>query len=210
VLRSQVGSGGLDASATALDRWSHGAIAAHADDLDALAELADLESDASRFPAWLAEQLGAPGDPTDQFGIDPRRQGPGVAARRSAPRHRGLLPHRLAEDLEEERRVFHVALTRCSISTRSLPGRRRLISSRARATCATECARRVARSSDPGARFQAAPLRRETSARIELLIGAAGSRFSPCAIADSSSSHRWSPGTVGGGPATTLAPSARR
>jgi DNA helicase-2/ATP-dependent DNA helicase PcrA len=25
----------------------------------------------------------------------------------------GILPHRLAEDIEEERRVFHVALTRC-------------------------------------------------------------------------------------------------
>ena len=28
----------------------------------------------------------------------------------------GLMPHRLAGDLEEERRVFHVALTRCSES----------------------------------------------------------------------------------------------
>ena len=27
--------------------------------------------------------------------------------------HSGLMPHRLADDLEEERRVFHVALTRC-------------------------------------------------------------------------------------------------
>jgi DNA helicase-2/ATP-dependent DNA helicase PcrA len=27
--------------------------------------------------------------------------------------HDGLMPHRLSEDLEEERRVFHVALTRC-------------------------------------------------------------------------------------------------
>ena len=60
VLRSQIGDGGLDASATALDRWSHGAISAHGDDLDALSELADLESDPSRFPAWLSEQLSAP------------------------------------------------------------------------------------------------------------------------------------------------------
>ena len=28
----------------------------------------------------------------------------------------GLMPHRLAGDVEEERRVFHVALTRCSES----------------------------------------------------------------------------------------------
>jgi DNA helicase-2/ATP-dependent DNA helicase PcrA len=27
--------------------------------------------------------------------------------------HEGLMPHRLADDIEEERRVFHVALTRC-------------------------------------------------------------------------------------------------
>ena len=27
--------------------------------------------------------------------------------------HDGLMPHRLAEDTEEERRIFHVALTRC-------------------------------------------------------------------------------------------------
>jgi DNA helicase-2/ATP-dependent DNA helicase PcrA len=27
--------------------------------------------------------------------------------------HDGLMPHRLTDDLEEERRVFHVALTRC-------------------------------------------------------------------------------------------------
>ena len=36
VLRSQIGDGGLDASATALDQWSHGAGSAHGDDLDAL------------------------------------------------------------------------------------------------------------------------------------------------------------------------------
>jgi len=63
VLRSQIGKGGLDASATALDRWSHGAIAAHGDDLDALVELAELESQASRFPEWLSAQLSAPADP---------------------------------------------------------------------------------------------------------------------------------------------------
>ncbi len=39
VLRSHIGDGGLDASATALDQWSHGASAAHGDDLDALADL---------------------------------------------------------------------------------------------------------------------------------------------------------------------------
>ena len=74
----------------ALDQWSHGAIAAHGDDLDALGELADLESDASRFPAWLSEQLNAPDDARRGHpGIDPCREGPGVATRRGASRHLG-------------------------------------------------------------------------------------------------------------------------
>jgi len=34
----------------------------------------------------------------------------------------GLMPHRLAEDVEEERRVFHVALTRCRSSVSIIPG----------------------------------------------------------------------------------------
>jgi DNA helicase-2/ATP-dependent DNA helicase PcrA len=34
----------------------------------------------------------------------------------------GLMPHRLAEDVEEERRVFHVALTRCRASASIVPG----------------------------------------------------------------------------------------
>ena len=34
----------------------------------------------------------------------------------------GLMPHRLAEDIEEERRVFHVALTRCRSSASIIPG----------------------------------------------------------------------------------------
>ncbi|WP_420431828.1 3'-5' exonuclease [Candidatus Poriferisocius sp.] len=34
----------------------------------------------------------------------------------------GLMPHILAEDLEEERRVFHVAITRCSESVTVICG----------------------------------------------------------------------------------------
>jgi HRDC domain/UvrD-like helicase C-terminal domain len=34
----------------------------------------------------------------------------------------GLLPHRLSEDDEEERRIFHVALTRCRLTTTIIPG----------------------------------------------------------------------------------------
>ena len=123
VLRSQIGEGGLDASATALDQWSHGDISAHGDDLDALGELADLERDASQFPAWLSEQLSAPDD-VDGITLASihavkGREWPHVVVHHVTL---GLMPHRLAEDVEEERRVFHVALTRCRFSTSIIPG----------------------------------------------------------------------------------------
>jgi DNA helicase-2/ATP-dependent DNA helicase PcrA len=123
VLRSQIGDGGLDASATALDQWSHGAGSAHGDDLDALSELADLETDPGRFAGWLAAQLGAP---TDGAGVTlasihavKGREWPHVVVHHATA---GLLPHRLSPDIEEERRIFHVALTRCRLSASIIPG----------------------------------------------------------------------------------------
>src|SRR5262249_51727755 len=103
VARHDIGDGGLAASATALDRWSHGAIAAHGDDLDALLELAHLEPDPARFPGWLADQLGAT---ADEGGVTlasihavKGREWPHVVLHHVT---RGLVPHRLAEDVEEE------------------------------------------------------------------------------------------------------------
>ena len=115
VVRRQIGGGGLDASASALDQWSHGAIAAHADDLDALTELAQLEPDPERFPAWLADRLAAPSDPDGvtlaSIHAVKGREWPHVVVHHATD---GLIPHRLSEDPEEERRVFHVGLTRAS------------------------------------------------------------------------------------------------
>ena len=115
VVRRQVGGGGLDASATALDQWSHGAIAAHVDDLDALTELAQLEPDPDRFPAWLADRLATPSDPDGvtlaSIHAVKGREWPHVVVHHATD---GLIPHRLSEDPEEERRVFHVGLTRAS------------------------------------------------------------------------------------------------
>jgi DNA helicase-2/ATP-dependent DNA helicase PcrA len=123
VLRVQIGDGGLDASATALDRWSAGAGTAHGDDLDALTELAELEDDPGRFAPWLAEQLSAPGDDEGvtlaSIHAVKGREWPHVVVHHVTD---GLLPHRLADDLEEERRIFHVALTRCRVSTSIVPG----------------------------------------------------------------------------------------
>jgi DNA helicase-2/ATP-dependent DNA helicase PcrA len=113
VVRSRIGDGGLDASADALDRWSHGAIAAHADDLAALSELAHLEPDPAAFGGWLAAHLGAEGDDSGvtlaSIHAVKGREWPHVVLHHATA---GLLPHRLAWDLEEERRVFHVGLTR--------------------------------------------------------------------------------------------------
>lgn len=113
VVRSRIGDGGLDASADALDRWSHGAIAAHADDLAALSELAQLEPDPGRFGEWLSEHLGAPGDDSGltlaSIHAVKGREWPHVVVHHATS---GLLPHRLSWDAEEERRVFHVGLTR--------------------------------------------------------------------------------------------------
>jgi ATP-dependent DNA helicase UvrD/PcrA len=123
VIRTRIGDGGLDASADALDRWSHGAIAAHADDLAALSELAELEPDPARFGAWLAENLQGPGDESGvtlaSIHAVKGREWPHVVVHHATS---GLLPHRLAWDVEEERRVFHVGLTRCIDSVAVVTG----------------------------------------------------------------------------------------
>jgi DNA helicase-2/ATP-dependent DNA helicase PcrA len=98
----------LDASRRSVDRSAHG------DDLTSLATLADHQPDPAAFPSWLATQL-------DQATHDPHgiqlatvhrvkgREWPEVVVFEATA---GLFPHRLASDREEERRVFHVALTR--------------------------------------------------------------------------------------------------
>ncbi len=123
VIRSRIGGEGLDASAAALDRWSHGAIAAHADDLGALAELAELEPDPARFGGWLAEHLAAPRDASGvtlaSIHAVKGREWPHVVVHHVTA---GLLPHRLGWDVEEERRVFHVGVTRCMESVTIVTG----------------------------------------------------------------------------------------
>ena len=115
----------LDASRRSVDRSAHG------DDLRALLSVAPHCTDAAAFEDWLRDRLT--GDRVDGDEGDPRTGRPswgrGV---RLATVHRvkglewphvivlsvieGLMPHRLASDMEEERRVFHVAITRCSES----------------------------------------------------------------------------------------------
>jgi DNA helicase-2/ATP-dependent DNA helicase PcrA len=123
VVRNDIGAGGLDASASALDGWSHGSVASHADDLDALMALAHLEPAPGRFGGWLADAL-AVGD--DDGGVTlasihavKGQEWPHVVVHHVTS---GLLPHRLVDDPEEERRVLHVALTRGQVTVTVVPG----------------------------------------------------------------------------------------
>jgi DNA helicase-2/ATP-dependent DNA helicase PcrA len=118
---------GLDRAAAALDSGrSHADRSGHGDDLTALRRCAALGPEPADFERWLRERLAQSSDKKgvllssihrvkgqewDQvivFGVDG-----------------GSMPHRLAEDLEEERRVFHVAMTRGRRSVMVLADRER-------------------------------------------------------------------------------------
>ncbi len=125
-VRDEMGLGGsldsrLDASRRSVDRSAHG------DDLRALISVAHLHPDPVDFRRWLAERLsdGFEGEGTAsgvQLATVHRvkgREWPHVIVYEAS---KGLMPHRLAGDLEEERRVFHVAITRCSQSVTLICG----------------------------------------------------------------------------------------
>jgi len=122
-LRDSVGLGGAVAT---LDQSRHGMNrAAQNDDLTAVIQLGRLQPDPVHFPTWLAEQL---------------RRRPHAAGVTLSTVHRvkgqewGLVvvhqadadqfPHRLADDVEEERRLFHVAITRAIDRAVIVSGRR--------------------------------------------------------------------------------------
>jgi DNA helicase II / ATP-dependent DNA helicase PcrA len=106
----------LDTSTTASKQTS-----SHSDDITALIQVAGLQPDAARFEPWLRELLagGADrggGDAVTLATIHATKglEWPHVLVYAA---NAGLMPHRLATGsvaLEEERRVFHVALTRTS------------------------------------------------------------------------------------------------
>lgn len=107
----------LEGSRRRLDR------SAQTDDLDALVALAALHPRAEGFEAWLRQSLRHPGS-VDGVVLATihsvkGREWPHVVVHDVSA---GLLPHRLAVDVEEERRVFHVALTRCSSSVTVVAG----------------------------------------------------------------------------------------
>ena len=108
---------GLGASLDALDRRRvRPEGSSHGDDLDALAELAALEPDPRLLAGWLADRLRPPADgtPDDAVALSTvhRVKGREWDVVVLVGLRAGLVPHRLCDDLEEERRVLHVALTR--------------------------------------------------------------------------------------------------
>ena len=114
VLRAIGEDVGLGASIASLDDSRRGMNrAAQNDDLIAIAQLASLQPDPTRFGTWLRQQLAAPRSDNGVVLATVHRvkgqEWPVVVLHHAEV---DQYPHRLAEDLEEERRVFHVALTR--------------------------------------------------------------------------------------------------
>ena len=99
--------------------------AAQNDDLTAIAQLATLQPDPAKFESWLRSALAT-------------RWQPGGVTLATVHRVKGQewpfvivhqadtdqFPHRLAEDEEEERRLFHVAITRASRDVLVVPSDR--------------------------------------------------------------------------------------
>ena len=112
-VRDAVGLGGV---VELLDASGGGDGPSHRDDLEALLQVSDLHPDPAGFEAWLRSLLARPGDPTGVT-LSTVHRVKGREWRRVAlfGATDGLVPHRLAEGpaaREEERRVFHVAITR--------------------------------------------------------------------------------------------------
>jgi DNA helicase-2/ATP-dependent DNA helicase PcrA len=107
---------GLGRAVDLLDASGAGEGQSHRDDLDALLQVADLHPDPAGFEPWLRSALSRP---DDEAGVVlstihrvKGREWPRVLVFGATD---GLMPHRLAQGraaLEEERRVFHVAITR--------------------------------------------------------------------------------------------------
>ncbi|MGZ4728374.1 MAG: UvrD-helicase domain-containing protein, partial [Acidimicrobiales bacterium] len=105
---------GLDRTMQTLDAAHRGRnSAAHTDDLRALVALGRLHPDVASFPAWLRDALGQANDPAGVVLSTVHKvkglEWPHVVVHDASL---GLFPHRLSTDVEEERRVFHVAITR--------------------------------------------------------------------------------------------------
>jgi len=112
VLIGEIGLGGAVAT---LDQGRHGMNrSAQGDDLRALRQLARLHPEVDTFERWLRDHLMARRDPAGVVLSTVHRvkgqEWPHVVAHLVDD---DQYPHRLADDVEEERRLLHVAITRC-------------------------------------------------------------------------------------------------
>jgi DNA helicase-2/ATP-dependent DNA helicase PcrA len=116
LLRTLVNEIGLGRAVASLDNNRHGMNrGAQSDDLTALRQIGAMHPKPAGFDQWLRDALLARRDPAGVVLSTVHRvkgqEWPHVVVHMAQP---DLFPHRLAEDDEEERRLFHVALTRAS------------------------------------------------------------------------------------------------
>ncbi|MGH9061027.1 MAG: HRDC domain-containing protein, partial [Acidimicrobiales bacterium] len=146
-VREDIGLGG---AMNLLDRSRGGEGASHLDDLDALEQVAALHPEPATFEPWLRAGMARPSDPGGvTLSTVHRVKGMEWDAVAVVAVTAGILPHRLAEDEEEERRVLHVAITRARRHLTVLADRTR--PSPFLAELAGTATRRQARVSGPGA-----------------------------------------------------------
>ncbi|MGH8977962.1 MAG: ATP-dependent helicase, partial [Acidimicrobiia bacterium] len=136
-VRDEIGLGG---ALETLDRGGRGPEASHRDDLNALLSVASLSPDPAGFEPWLRSVLDRPrlDASPDEVTLSTVHRVKGLEWPYVVVLgvHDGLMPHHLADDVEEERRVFHVALTRADTAAHLIaetPGRTRFIDEMARA-----------------------------------------------------------------------------
>ena len=108
---------GLGSAMTLLDSTGVAA-ASHLDDLEGLLQVSDLHPDPAGFAAWLhaafSQERADGGVTLSTVHRVKGREWPAVLVFGATEE---LMPHRLSDDVEEERRVFHVAITRSSTQT---------------------------------------------------------------------------------------------
>ncbi|MDQ6784518.1 MAG: ATP-dependent DNA helicase UvrD2 [Actinomycetota bacterium] len=110
LIREGIGLGG---AMSLLDASRSGEGSSHLDDLEALEQVAGLHPRPATFEDWLRSRFDRQSDPEGVTLSTVHRvkglEWDGVIVYGATA---GIVPHRLAEDVEEERRVLHVAITR--------------------------------------------------------------------------------------------------
>jgi DNA helicase II / ATP-dependent DNA helicase PcrA len=109
-VRDDIGLGG---AMSLLDQSRGAEGSSHLDDLEALEQVAALHPDPATFESWLRSAFGRESDPGGVT-LSTVHRVKGMEWDRVVVygASTGIMPHRLAEDIEEERRVLHVAVTR--------------------------------------------------------------------------------------------------